>query len=167
MYQHDKYNRILFSFINRLQETEEQAFQNEKLSRDITYTEVHVVYELGKYNAPQAMNVIAQDLGITQSSLTSLVDKIEKKRKKIDLYKMFFKSENMKKEEKTMKIRQLMMSVWVALALMLIFSSVAAFLPCDIETHSNASAKILKLLAIFGRKINEVPRRRETAVSGK
>ncbi|HLD73274.1 MAG TPA: MarR family transcriptional regulator, partial [Bdellovibrionota bacterium] len=79
MYQHDKYNRILFSFINRLQETEEQAFQNEKLSRDLTYTEVHVVYELGKYHEPQAMNVIAQDLGITQSSLTSLVDKIEKK----------------------------------------------------------------------------------------
>lgn len=79
MYQHDKYNRILFSFINHIQETEEQAFQNEKLSRDLTYTEVHVVYELGKYNDPQAMNVIAQDLGITQSSLTSLVDKIEKK----------------------------------------------------------------------------------------
>src|SRR3989344_5884912 len=79
MYQHDKYNRILFSFINRLQKMEEEAFQNEKLSKELTYTEVHVVYELGKYNNPQAMNVIAQDLGITQSSLTTLVDKIEKK----------------------------------------------------------------------------------------
>ncbi|MBI2608345.1 MAG: FeoA domain-containing protein [Deltaproteobacteria bacterium] len=80
MYQPDKYNQWLFNFINRVHEIEEKAFENELLAKDLTYTEIHVVYELGKYEAPQPMNVIAQDLQITQSSLTSLVNRIEEKK---------------------------------------------------------------------------------------
>ncbi len=79
MYQPDTYNKTLFSFINIINEIEEKAFQNERLSKDLTYTEVHVLYELGKYNAPQPMNILAQDLSITHPSLTALVDRIEEK----------------------------------------------------------------------------------------
>ena len=79
MYQPDPYNRILFDFIKRVNETEEFCFQNEKLAKDLTFTEIHVIYQLGKYDAPQPMNIIAQDLEITQSSLTALVNKIERK----------------------------------------------------------------------------------------
>jgi len=80
MYQPDKYNQWLFNFINRVHEIEEKAFETELLAKDLTYTEIHVVYELGKYENPQPMNVIAQDLQITQSSLTSLVNRIEDKK---------------------------------------------------------------------------------------
>ncbi|MBI2026543.1 MAG: FeoA domain-containing protein [Deltaproteobacteria bacterium] len=79
MYQPDPYNHVLFNFIKLVNETEEQAFQNEKLAKGLTFTEIHVIYQLGKYGSPQPMNIIAQDLEITQSSLTALVNKIEDK----------------------------------------------------------------------------------------